>query len=200
MANTQNKPKALKGTKTEKQLAAAYVAESTAVTRYTFYAQQATKEGYFQYANIFNETADNELRHAKIFLQYLQKGSCTPEPVSVDMGVLDNTLNNLKIAASEEQEEGVEAYTKAAEIAEEEGFVEIAERFRAIASIEAHHEERFRKMIKRIKSDTVWKEDKPVKWQCLVCGYIFEGTEPPEKCPACFHPYQHFQRLGDNNI
>lgn len=200
MANTQNKPKALKGTKTEKQLAAAYVAESTAVTRYTFYAQQATKEGYFQYANIFNETADNELRHAKIFLQYLQKGSCTPEPVSVDMGVLDNTLNNLKIAASEEQEEGVEAYTKAAEIAEEEGFVEIAERFRAIASIEAHHEERFRKMIKRIKSDTVWKEDKPVKWQCLVCGYIFEGTEPPEKCPACAHPYQHFQRLGDNNI
>lgn len=200
MADTQNKPKALKGTKTEKQLAAAYVAESTAVTRYTFYAQQATKEGYFQYANIFNETADNELRHAKIFLQYLQKGSCTPEPVSVDMGVLDNTLNNLKIAASEEQEEGVEAYTKAAEIAEEEGFVEIAERFRAIASIEAHHEERFRKMIKRIKSDTVWKEDKPVKWQCLVCGYIFEGTEPPEKCPACFHPYQHFQRLGDNNI
>lgn len=200
MANTQNKPKALKGTKTEKQLAAAYVAESTAVTRYTFYAQQATKDGYFQYANIFNETADNELRHAKIFLQYLQKGSCTPEPVSVDMGVLDNTLNNLKIAASEEQEEGVEAYTKAAEIAEEEGFVEIAERFRAIASIEAHHEERFRKMIKRIESDTVWKEKKTVKWQCLVCGYIFEGTEPPEKCPACAHPYQHFQRLGDNNI
>ena len=200
MADTQNTPKALKGTKTEKQLAAAYVAESTAVTRYTFYAQQASKEGYFQYANIFNETAANELRHAKIFLQYLLEGSCTPGTVGVDMGDLSSTLNNLKIAASEEQQEGVEAYTKAAEIAEEEGFAEIAGRFRAIASIEAHHEARFRKMIKRIESGTVWKEKKPVKWQCLVCGYIFEGTEPPEKCPACLHPYQHFQRLGEGNI
>ena len=176
------------------------MAESTAVTRYTFYAQQAEKEKYFQYANIFNETAANELRHAKIFLQYLTEHACTPDTVGVDMGQLGSTLTNIKIAAEEEKTEGVEQYRKAADIAEAEGFVEIASKFREIAEIEAHHEARFKKMIKRIESGSVWKETKPVKWQCLVCGYIFEGTEPPEKCPACNHPYQHFQREGKNQI
>lgn len=195
MANT---PKSLKGTKTADYLAQAYVAESTAVTRYTFYSQQAQKDSYYQYANIFQETADNELHHAKIFLKYLVDGGVVNVPIGVDSGNLSNTVNNLKIAAAEEQREGVELYTKAAEVAKEEGFDEIASRFAAIATIEAHHEARFNKIRERIEKGTVWKRDQSIKWQCLVCGYIYEGTTPPEKCPACFHPYQHFMPAEDN--
>ncbi|MCM1377511.1 MAG: rubrerythrin family protein [Clostridium sp.] len=192
--------KTLKGTQTEKILAASYVAESTAVTRYTFYSQAAQKEGFYQYANILAETAANELRHAKIFLKYLQENAITPGAVEVDLGVIGKTVDNLKIAAHEEQVEGVDAYQKAAKIAEEEGFTEIAGRFRAIASVESHHEARFNKLIDRIENGTVWKSEdgKPIKWQCLVCGYIYEGVEPPAKCPACAHPMQHFQRMEDN--
>lgn len=194
------KKKSLKGTQTEKLLANSYMAESGAVTRYTFYSQQAKKEQYFQYANLLQETADNELHHAKIFLKYLQENACTPAPIGVDLGVMDKTVDNLRIAAAEEQKEGVDAYVKASKIAEEEGFEEIASRFAAIATVESHHEARFKKMIERIEKGTVWKSEtgKPIKWQCLVCGYIHEGVEPPEKCPACFHPYQHFQRMEDN--
>lgn len=189
MAETQ---KSLKGTKTAELLAQSYIAESTAVTRYTYYAQQAQKEGYYQYSNIFQETAANELHHAKIFLKYLVDGGVCNAPIGVDSGDLTSTVKNLQIAASEEQQEGVELYTKAAEVAKSEGFDEIADRWLAIASVEAHHEERFNKMRERIENGTVWKRDQPVKWQCLVCGYIYEGTTPPEKCPACYHPYQHF--------
>lgn len=190
--------KSLVGTKTQTNLADAYVAESCAYTRYTFFAQAAQKELYFQYADIFNETADNELRHAKIFLKLLDEAGCKTDPIPVDAGVIGKTVDNLKVAAEEEKTEGVEQYTKAAETAEKEGFKDIAKTFREIAEIENHHMERFNKMIDRIKSDTVWKSDKPVKWQCLVCGYIYEGKTPPEKCPACQHPYQHFQREADN--
>lgn len=192
-------PKSLIGTKTKKNLALAYIAESCAYSRYTFFAQTAQKEQYFQYANIFNETAANELHHAKIFLKYLQEANAVTEaPVGVDAGVLAPTLDNLKVAAHEEEVEGVELYTNAAKVAAEEGFDEIAGRFEAIATIENHHRERFLKMAKHIEDGTVWKSDTPIKWQCLVCGYIFEGTEPPTKCPACFHPYQHFEREEQN--
>ena len=190
--------KSLVGTKTQKNLADAYVAESCAYTRYTFFAQQAQKESYFQFANIFNETAANELHHAKIYFKFLSEGDAVTDPISVDAGVIGTTLENLKVAAHEEEVEGVEMYTKAAKVADEEGFTEIAARFRAIATIENHHRERFLEMAKRIEDGTVWKEDKPVKWQCLVCGYIYEGVTPPDKCPACAHPYQHFQRADDN--
>lgn len=190
--------KSLVGTKTQKNLADAYVAESCAYTRYTFFAQQAQKESYFQYANIFNETAANELHHAKIYFKFLSEGDAVTDPVSVDAGVIGTTLENLKVAAREEEIEGVEMYTNAAKVADEEGFPEIAARFRAIATIENHHHERFLAMAKRIEDGTVWKEDKPIKWQCLVCGYIYEGVTPPDKCPACAHPYQHFQRAEDN--
>lgn len=190
--------KSLKGTQTEKNLAMAYMAESGAVTRYTFYGQQCKKDLYIQYANIFAETADNELHHAKIFLRFLQEGGSTGVPVGVDSGILTDTVANLQTAASEEQHEGVELYTAAAKTAREEGFPEIAARFAAIATIEAHHEARFKKMSERIATGTVWKSDTPVMWQCLECGYIFEGTEPPAKCPACQHPYQYFQRMEQN--
>lgn len=190
--------KSLKGTKTEKNLANSYVAESCAYSRYSFFAQQAQKESYFQYANIFNETAANELHHAKIYFKYLTEGGVLTDPIAVDPGIIATTADNLKVAAQEEQTEGVDAYIKAAEIAEEEGFTEIAARFRAIATVENHHKERFDLMRSRIEDGTVWKREKPIKWQCQVCGYIYEGTEPPVKCPACYHPYQHFMPMEDN--
>ena len=191
-------PKSIKGTKTEVNLANSYVAESCAYSRYTFYAQQAKKENYFQYSDIFNETAANELHHAKIFFKYLTEGGVTTTPANIDPGIIGTTAENLKVAAAEEQAEAVVAYQNAAKVAEKEGFVEIAARFRAIAEVESHHEARFNEMRERIEKDTVWKREKPIKWQCQVCGYIFEGTEPPAKCPACYHPYQHFMPMEDN--
>ncbi|MDE6812145.1 MAG: rubrerythrin family protein, partial [Muribaculaceae bacterium] len=125
MADTQ---KSLKGTKTAELLAQSYLAESIAVTRYTYYSQQAQKEGYYQYANIFQETADNELHHAKIFLKYLVDGGVFEGKIGVDSGDLTSTVKNLEIAASEEQQEGVELYTNAAAVAKSEGFDELAER------------------------------------------------------------------------
>ena len=188
----------LKGTRTETNLANAYLAESTAYTRYTYFGQQAQKEQYYQYAKIFDETAANELHHGKIFLKYLTEGAVVSSPINVDAGVIGTTLENLKVAAKEEEIEGVEEYKRSAEVADEEGFAELAERFRAIADIEEHHMRRFNLLAKRIEEGTVWKRDKPIKWQCQVCGYIAEGTEPPAKCPACYHPYQHFMPMEDN--
>lgn len=195
MADAQ---KSLKGTRTEVNLATSYIAESCAYTRYTFFAQAAQKEGYYQYANIFNETAANELHHAKIYLKYLTEGSVVAPNIGVDAGIIGSTADNLKVAAEEEHNEGVTLYKHFAEVAEEEGFTEIANRFSAIAEVEAHHEARFDLMRKRIEEGTVWKREKPIKWQCQVCGYIFEGVEPPQKCPACYHPYQHFMPEEDN--
>lgn len=189
--------KSIVGTETQKNLAKAYVAESTAYTRYTFYASQATKELYFDYANIFNETADNELRHAKIFFKYLNEANAECPSVEIDAGKIGPTVENLKVAAREEEMEGVNFYRKSSETAKKEGFDDIADHFAAIATIEQHHRDRFLAMIKRIEDDTVWKSEKPVKWQCLVCGYISEGTEPPKKCPACDHPYNHTRRLEE---
>lgn len=198
MSDTTTPPKSIKGTKTEVNLATAYATESGAYTRYIYYSQQAQKEMYYQYANIFTETANNELHHGKIFLKYLVDGAVTTLPLGVDPGKIGPTVNDLLISEKEEQKEGVEQYIAAAKVADEEGFPEIAARFRAIASVEAHHEARFEKMRQRIEQGTVWKRDTPIKWQCLVCGYIYEGKEPPAKCPACFHPYQHFQPMEDN--
>lgn len=188
--------KSIKGTQTEKNLVIAYMAESSAYTRYTFYAKQAEKEKYFPIAEIFRETDDNELNHGKVFFKLLEGGSVNV-PLNVDAGVIGDTASNLATAAHEEEVEGVELYTESAKVADEEGFPEIAEHFRAIAEIEEHHRKRFERYLKQVKEGTVWKRDKPVKWQCLVCGYIFEGTEPPEKCPACDHPREHYMALDD---
>lgn len=184
--------KSIKGTKTEQNLANSYVAESCAYSRYTFFAQTAQKESYFQYADIFNETAANELHHAKIYLKLLKDGGVTTAPIPIDPGVLTPTVDNLKVAAEEEKNEGVALYKEYAKVAEKEGFLDIAKVFLAIATVEQRHEDRFNLMRQRIIDGTVWKREKPIKWQCQVCGYIFEGKEPPEKCPACAHPYQHF--------
>lgn len=186
--------KDIRGTKTERCLVAAYVSESTAYTRYTFYAAQADKENYFPIGQIFRETADNELRHAKVFFKMLQGGSVNVD-LDVDSGVIGDTATNLAIASEEERVEGVEQYMASAKVADEEGFPEIAEHFRAIAKIEETHRRRFDIYLKQVKVGTVWKREKPIKWKCLVCGYIYEGTTPPDPCPACDHPYQHYMAL-----
>ena len=187
--------KSIKGTRTEKRLVEAYIAESTAYSRYTFYAAQAGKEQYFPIQKIFTETAENGLRHAKVFFKHLQGGK-VEACGTYDAGVIGTTLENLRIAADEELHEGVEFYTDAAKVAKEEGFPEIASHFEAIANIEMQHHNRFERYIKQIKDDTVWKRDEPIRWQCLVCGLIHVGKTPPdETCPACDHPYQHYMAL-----
>lgn len=193
-------PKSLAGTETQKKLAAAYVAESCAYTRYTFFSQQAKKEGYPQFADIFAETAANELHHAKIYLKFLFEANAEAPATTVDAGVIGTTLANLKVAAHEEEVEGVEMYTNAAAVARKEGFDEIADRFEAIATIENHHRERFLTMAGQIEDGTVFRSEdgKPIKWQCQVCGYIYEGVTPPEKCPACAHPTEYFMREETN--
>lgn len=186
--------KDIRGTKTERCLVTAYVAESTAYTRYTFYAKQADKELYFPIGEIFRETADNELHHAKVFFKYLQGGSVNID-IDVDSGIIGDTATNLAIASEEERVEGVEFYRSSAKIADEEGFAEIAANFRAIADVEETHRRRFDAYLKQVKEGTVWKREKPIKWKCLVCGYIYEGTTPPDPCPGCDHPYQHYMAM-----
>lgn len=186
--------KSIRGTQTEKNLVIAYLAESAAYTRYTFYAQQADKENYFPVGQIFRETADNELHHGKIFFKYLEGGS-VEVPMTADAGVIGDTASNLACAAQEELTEGVDLYQKSADVADQEGFPEIASHFRAIAEIEKRHRARFERYLQQVKDGTVWKRDTPIQWKCLVCGYVYEGTTPPQACPACNHPYQHYMAL-----
>lgn len=189
-----NAIKSIKGTKTEKCLVDAYVSESTAYTRYVYYAKQATKENYFGIANIFQETADNELHHGKIFFKYLEGGDVDIN-IKVSAGTIGDTASNLKQAAEGEHTEGVVEYRESAKVAEEEGFTEIAEHFRAIAKVEERHERRFNRYHKQVVEGTVWKREKPIRWVCLVCGYMYEGTEPPAVCPGCDHPREHYVPL-----
>jgi rubrerythrin len=188
---TEPVTKSLKGTQTEKNLVAAYMSECQASMRYTFYAAQAYKESYFPIQQAFTETADNEAHHAKVFFKYLTGGEVTVD-LPVDAGIIGTTEENLVISIKEEQDEGVVQYTAAAKTAEEEGFPEIAERFRSIAAVEKRHEARFQKYLEQVRTNTVWKRDTPIKWVCLVCGYVYEGCEPPQRCPGCHHPMQHF--------
>lgn len=188
--------KSIKGTQTEKNLVIAYLAESSAYTRYNFYAQKADKELYFPIGQIFRETAENEMHHGKVFFKFLEGGS-VEVPMAADAGVIGTTAENLEIAAKEEINEGVKLYTASAEVAEKEGFPEIADHFRAIAEIENRHHRRFMRYLQQVKDGTVWKREKPVTWQCLVCGYQYKGTEPPKVCPACDHPYQHYMAIDE---
>ncbi len=192
--NDMANKKSIKGTQTEKNLVISYLNESQAYARYTFYGAQANKEKYFPIEKAFNDTAANELRHAKVFFKFLE-GGVVEADLGADAGVIGDTATNLEISIGEEKKEGVEAYIAFAKTAKEEGFPEIAEHFTAIAEIERHHLERFERYLKQVKDGTVWKRDKAIKWQCLVCGYIYEGKEPPEVCPACDHPREHYIAL-----
>ncbi len=168
-----------KMSKTEDNLQAAFSGESQARNKYTYFAQVARKEGYHYIANIFEETAENEKRHAK--------------DEFVLLGGLGNTASNLKEAMDGEQYETTEMYPTFAQEAEEEGNLEAANLFRQIAKVEAHHRDRYKKLLELVENGTVFKRDEPIAWKCGVCGYIHDGTEPPEKCPCCKHPKVYYE-------
>lgn len=186
--------KSIKGTQTEKNVVTAYLIETQSYARYNYYAGVANKEGYFPIGTAFTETAANELAHAKVFLKMLEGGKVTA-PVTADAGIIGTTEENLKISISEEKEEGVGDYLKFAQTAKEEGFPEIASHFECIAKVEARHQARFEKYLEQVQDGSVWKRDTPIKWLCLVCGFVYEGTEPPVKCPACDHPQSHYMGM-----
>lgn len=184
--------KSIKGTQTEKNLLTSFAGESQARNRYTFFASAAKKEGYEQISAIFLETAEQEKEHAKRMFKYLEGGAvkitaCYPA------GVIGKTKDNLKAAAAGENEEWVEAYPHFAEVADAEGFPEIAEMYRRIAVAERGHEERYLAFLKNIEEGTVFKKEEEVVWQCRNCGYLFIGKEAPAECPACLHPQAFFE-------
>jgi rubrerythrin len=188
----------LKGTKTAENLLKAFAGESQARTRYTFYASAADKEGYKQIRNIFTETADNEKEHAKRFYKLLLEGLKGELPAMIEINAgypvaQGTTLDNLKAAASGENEEWSELYPAFAGTADEEGFPEVAAAFRMIAKVEKKHEERYSKLAGNIENGLVFKKDGKVFWKCGNCGYIHEGEGAPDKCPACLHPQSYFE-------
>lgn len=174
----------LKGSKTEKNLLEAFAGESMARNKYTYFASVAKKEGYEQIMGVFQETADNEKEHAKMWAKIL--------------GLIGTTEENLEEAAKGENYEWTDMYKEFAETAREEGFDEIAAYFERVAEVEAEHEERYRKLLSRLKDGSTFKRPEPIKWRCRNCGYIHEGTEPPEVCPACDHPRAFYEPAADN--
>lgn len=186
----------LKGTQTEKNLLTAFAGESQARNRYTYFASQARKEGYQQISSIFTETADNEKEHAKKLFKFLEGGEAEVS-ASFPAGVIGTTKEDLKSAAAGENYEHTIMYPGFAEVADKEGFPEIAAAMRAIAVAEKGHETRYLKLLENIEKDMVFKRDKPVRWRCRNCGYINVGPEAPEKCPACAHPRAYFEILTE---
>jgi len=182
----------LKGMQTEKNLLAAFAGESQARNRYTYFASQARKEGYEQIAAIFEETANQEKEHAKREFKFLEGGEAEIT-ATYPAGVIGNTLENLKAAAAGEHYENTEMYPSFAETADKEGFAEIATAFRKIAIAENRHEQRYLALAKNITEGLVFKREKPVRWVCRNCGYVHEGPEAPEVCPACEHPKSYYE-------
>jgi len=189
--------KSLKGTKTEKNLLTAFAGESQARNRYTFFASQAKKQGYEQISAIFLETADNEKEHAKRLFKFLEGGE-TEVAASFPAGVIGETKDNLKAAAEGENYEHTTMYPEFAKEAEKEGFDEIAAVFRSIAEVESQHEKRYLGLVDNIEKGRVFRRDKTVKWKCRNCGYIHEGPEAPNECPACAHPQAYYELLCEN--
>jgi len=187
----------LKGSQTERNLLAAFAGESQARNRYSYFASQAKKEGYEQIAAIFEETANQEKEHAKREFKFLQGGE-VEITAAFPAGVIGSTLENLKAAAAGEHYETTEMYPGFAEVAEKEGFDEIAKVFRDIAVAEKHHEDRYLALAENITKGAVFKREKPVRWVCRNCGYVHEGPEPPETCPACAHPQSYYELEATN--
>lgn len=176
--------KDLKGTKTEKNLMEAFAGESQARNKYSYFASVAKKEGYEQIASIFLETAENEKEHAKLSFKKLAG--------------IGSTIDNLKAAAAGENFEWTEMYPRMAKEAKEEGFAEIARMFEGIAEIEKGHEERYRKLLKNIEEDKVFKKEEKTIWKCRNCGNVYEGAEAPEVCPVCKHPRAYYEVKVEN--
>jgi rubrerythrin len=189
--------KSLKGTKTEKNLLAAFAGESQARNRYAYFASKARKEGFEQISAIFLETAENEKEHAKVFFKYLEGGE-VEITAGYPAGVIGDTKANLEAAAAGEKMEWSALYANFAKIAQEEGFPDIACSFEQIAKVEKFHETRYRKLISNIENGEVFKKKTAVKWHCRNCGYVFEGAEPPRECPACKHPQSFYEVLAEN--
>jgi len=174
----------LKGSKTEKNLMEAFAGESQARNKYTYFASVAKKEGYEQIASLFLETAENEKEHAKIHFKYLNG--------------IGNTMQNLADAAAGENYEWTDMYDRMAKEADEEGFTEIAAKFRGIAEIEKEHEERYRKLLENVQNGEVFKKGSITIWKCRNCGHIVVGTEAPKVCPVCNHPQSYFEVKAEN--
>jgi rubrerythrin len=187
----------LKGSKTEKNLLTAFAGESQARNRYDYFASQAKKDGYVQISSIFLETALNEKEHAKRLFKFLEGGE-TEIQAAYPAGVIDDTAANLKAAAAGENYEHTTMYPGFSETAVEEGFGEIATVFNCIAIAEKQHEKRYLDLLANIQAGRVFKRDEPVSWKCGNCGYIHHGKEAPKECPACAHPRDHFELLGEN--
>ncbi len=187
----------LKGSQTEINILTAFAGESQARNRYTYYAGQAKKEGFVQIAAIFEETANQEKEHAKRLFKLLEGGEVEVS-AAFPAGVIGSTLENLQAAAAGENHEWTHMYPSFAKTAKEEGFSQAAFIFEAIAVAEKQHEKRYNDLAANIKTDKVFKKDKPVVWRCRNCGYIHEGTEAVKVCPACAHPQAHFEILGEN--
>lgn len=187
----------LKGTQTEKNLLTAFSGESQARNRYTYFASKAKKEGYVQISTIFTETADQEKEHAKRLFKFLEGGEVEISG-AFPAGVIGTTLENLKDAAAGEHHEHTEMYPEFAKVAREEGFNEIADVMEAIAVAEKQHEKRYLDLAANIEAGRVFKRDATVTWRCRNCGYLHEGSEAPEECPACAHAQAHFELLGEN--
>lgn len=187
----------LKGSRTEENLLTAFAGESQARNRYTYFASQARKEGYEEIAAIFLETADNEKEHAKREFKFLQGGEVEISG-TFPAGVIGDTASNLREAAGGEHYEWTEMYPEFAKVAEEEGFGEIGQVFQSIAKAENQHEKRYLALLKNLEEGKVFKKDKAVTWKCRNCGYTHEGTEAPERCPACDHERAYFELLTEN--
>jgi len=187
----------VKGTQTERNLLTAFAGESQARNRYSYFASQARKEGYEQISAIFAETSEQEKEHAKREVQFLEGGELEIA-AAFPAGVIGSTLENLKAAAAGENYEHTEMYPDFAKTADKEGFAEIAEVSRNIAVAEKRHEERYNALAKNIADGAVFKRQKPVRWVCRNCGYVHEGPEAPEVCPACAHPKSYYEPEAAN--
>lgn len=187
----------LKGSKTEVNLLTSFAGESQARNRYTYFSSKARKEGFVQIALVFEETANQEKEHAKRFFKFLEGGEATVN-AAFPAGVIGTTADNLREAAAGENHEWSDMYPGFAKVAREEGFEEIAAVFENVAVAEKQHEKRYRGLLANVEAGTVFEKEKPVAWRCLNCGYIHEGAEAPESCPACAHPRDYFELLAEN--
>lgn len=187
----------LKGSRTEKNLMAAFAGESQARNRYTYYSAQARKEGYVQIAAIFEETANHESQHAKRLFK-LMKGGEIEISGSFPAGPVGDTVQNLKDSAAGENHEWTDMYPSFAKIAREEGFNDIAQVFEAIAVAEKQHEKRYLDLARNIENGKVFEKDSSTTWRCRNCGYVHDGEKAPANCPACAHPQDHFEMNAEN--
>ena len=187
----------LKGSETEKNLLKSFAGESQARNRYTYFASVAKKEGYEQISNIFKETADNEKEHAEVFFKHLKGGDVEITAI-YPAGKISTTEENLLAAAEGEKMEWGTIYPDFEKIAQDEGFTEIAKSFKEIAEVEQYHEKRYRKLLENVKNNKVFKKDKVVKWKCSNCGYVHEGTEAPDMCPASNHKKSYYELFIEN--